>query len=222
MTMEKQLNPSYSRRYDIEARYVALLDAGEVLLCQGYEKAKPQLIAKTANVSVGLFYKHFKNKQELLTAIMIKHLSILHAQITQEIGRTQNSVQALNSVLVLTLRYFQVHQGLIKLFFMQIGYGNTDATEKLRDARQTYRNILQSIIERGIAEDIFLSSEVLDIQLAINSIVGTINWSLYDLLIVNHQSIESDKLASKLLQHILRGLGYQATEKLNTNSHIVK
>ena len=208
--MEKQLQTSYSRRYDIEGRYSALLHAGEILLCQGYDNAKPQQIAKIANVSVGLFYRHFKNKQELLTAIMVKHLGILHSQILQELEQCHYPVQALKTVLVLTLKYFQAHQGLIKLFFMQIGYGNTTAIEKLKDTRQTYRNILQSIIARGISENIF---SPLDIQIAINSIIGTINWSLYDLLIVNNQNIESERLAERIFVYILRGLEYDNEAK---------
>lgn len=210
--MEEQFKISYSHRYDIEGRYSALLNAGEILLCQGYDNAKPQQIAKTASVSVGLFYRHFKNKQELLAAIMVKHLGILHRQIIQELEQYHHPVQALKTVLVFTLEYFQEHQGLIKLFFMQIGYGNTKATDQLQDTRQTYRNILKSIIQRGIAENIF---PPLDIPIAINSIIGTINWSLYELLIVNNQNIESDRLAERLFTHILRGLGYELNQKSN-------
>jgi AcrR family transcriptional regulator len=195
-------------RYDIEGRYVALLEAGESSLCNGYDNAQPQLIAKAAGVSVGLFYRHFKNKQELLTAIMVCHLGILHNQITQEVEQHSNPAEALYIVLVLTLRYFQAHQGLIKLFFMQIGYGDAIATEQLRDSRQTYRNILESILKSGIAEGVILAPDVLDIQIAINGIIGTINWSLYDLLIVNNTGIDPDKLAKGLAVHLLRGLGY--------------
>jgi AcrR family transcriptional regulator len=195
-------------RYDIEGRYEALLEAGEFLLCNGYDRARPQLIAKAAGVSVGLFYRHFKNKQELLTAIVVRHLGILHNQITQKVEPYSNPAEALYIVLVLTLRYFQAHQGLIELFFMQIGYGDAVATEQLRDSRQTYRNILESILKLGIAESVFLAADVLDIQIAINSIIGTVNWSLYDLLIVKNESIDPDKLAKGLAVHLLRGLGY--------------
>jgi AcrR family transcriptional regulator len=205
--IEKSLETSQPR-YDIEGRYVALLEAGESLLCNGYDNAQPQLIATAAGVSVGLFYRHFKNKQELLTAIMVRHLRILHNQITQEAEQHSNLAEALYIVLVLTLRYFQIHQGLIKLFFMQIGYGDAVATEQLRDSRQTYRNILESILKSGIAEGVILAPDVLDVQIAINSIIGTINWSLYDLLIVNNASIDPDKLAKSMAVHILRGLGY--------------
>jgi AcrR family transcriptional regulator len=203
-------------RYDIEGRYTALLQAGEILLCSGYDNAQPQLIAKTAGVSIGLFYRHFKNKQELLTAIMVYHLGILHHQITQELEHYSNPVESLHIVLTLTLRYFQVNQGLIKLFFMQIGYGNMTATEQLQEARQTYRNILESIIRSGIDEGIFLALDILDVQIAINSIIGTVNWSLYDILIVRNENIESDELAKKITLHMLRGLGYELDAILET------
>jgi AcrR family transcriptional regulator len=205
--MNEQLKISQSR-YDIEVRYAALLEAGEALLCNGYDRAQPQLIAKTAGVSIGLFYRHFKNKQELLTAIMVHHLGILHRQIMQEIEQYCDPVEALHIVLILTLRYFQVHQGLIKLFFIQIGYGDAIAAEQLREARQTYRDILESILRSGITRGVFIPLDTLDIQIAINSMIGTINWSLYDLLIVKNESIEPDDLATRLSAHILRGLGY--------------
>ncbi len=206
LPMKKQSKISYSQRYDIEGRYAALLHAGEALLCEGYDNAKPQQIAKMAGVSVGLFYRHFKNKQELVTAITVEHLEILHSQILKHLEQDCDPVQALAIVLELTLKYFQEHQSLIKLFFMQIGYGNTSATKKLQKTRETYRQILQSIIHQGIDQNLFVS---LDVQIAINSIIGTINWSLYDLLIVKNQNIEADKLAEKILIHSLRGLGYQ-------------
>lgn len=203
--MGKKLNPSQPR-YDVAGRYSALLQAGEVLLCGGYDNAHPKLIADTAGVSVGLFYRHFKNKQELLTAIMVHHLEILHQQLAQEIEYCTQPSQALHTVLVSTLRYFQAHQGLIKLFFMQIGYGDTVAAEQLRDARQTYRNLLLAILQGGIAQGIFHTPDVLDIETAINSIIGTINWSLYDQLAVKNENLEPDELAKKLSSHLLRSL----------------
>lgn len=205
--MSKQLKTSQSR-YDIEGRYKALIEAGEVLLCSGYDNAQPQLIARTAGVSIGLFYRHFKNKQELLTAIMVHHLGILHSQIMEEIEHSPDPVEALHILLILTLRYFQSHQGLIKLFFMQIGYGDEIATQQLQEARQTYRDILESILQLGITREVFIAPDDLDIQIAINSIIGAINWSLYDLLIVQNKSIEPDDLGARLSTHILRGLGY--------------
>lgn len=197
---------SASPRYDVTRRLTALLDAGESLFVQGYDTAQPQLIADTAGVSVGLFYRHFRNKQELLTAIMIRHLDLLHSQIMQALTPSLSPIEALQTVLLLTLQYFQQQQSLIKLFFMQIGYGNATATEQLQPTRQTYRTLLLQVIEAGMAQEVFLPPDQLDAQLAINSIIGTINWSLYDLLVVRNETFDSEALAQKLTTYLLRGL----------------
>jgi AcrR family transcriptional regulator len=203
--MEQKKKPSQPR-YDIEGRYKALLSAGENLLCNSYDDAQPQLIAKTAGVSVGLFYRHFKNKQELLAAVMVYRLGILHSYIVREIEPVPNPVNALRLVLLLTLQYFQTHQCLIKLFFMQIGYGDEIATRQLADTRQNYRNILGNILQIGINEGIFLAEDILNEQIAINSIIGAINWTLYDILVVRNENIDAYELADKLSVHILRSL----------------
>jgi AcrR family transcriptional regulator len=203
--MEQKKKPSQPR-YDMDARYKALLAAGENLLCNGYDDAQPQLIAKTAGVSVGLFYRHFKNKQELLAAVMVYRLGILHSYILREIEPVPNPVDALRLILLLTLQYFQTHQGLIKLFFMQIGYGDEIATRQLADTRQNYRNILGNILQIGMNEGIFLAEDILDEQIAINSIIGAINWTLYDILVVRNENIDAYELANKLSVHILRSL----------------
>ena len=193
-------------RYNVAERYAALLKAGETLFCQGYDRAQPKQIAQQAGVSVGLFYRHFKNKREMLTEIMVQHLNTLHSQIARALKQNLEVEAALHTVLILTLRYFHQHQQIIKLFFLQVGYGDFVATAKLNRARQTYRNFLREIIEAGIEQKVFLNRELLDVELAINSIIGTINWSIYDLLIVQQKSLDPDRFINQLLPHLLRSL----------------
>jgi AcrR family transcriptional regulator len=189
-----------------QVKYNAIIRAGEALLCEGYDKAQPQLIAKTAGVSVGLFYRYFANKRELLTDVVKCHLKNLHGQLVEEVARCDQPVEALKCYLVLTLRYFRKHQGLIKLFFMEIGYGDVEATERLKGPRQTNRDILQAILQRGISQQVFLDQDALDVEIAINSIIGTINWSLYNLLVVQNKDIEPDELAARIMSFISRSL----------------
>lgn len=137
---------------------------------------------------------------------MVRHLGILHAQIAEAMPSCTQPSAALHQLLLLTLRYFHQHQGLIKLFLMQIGYGDSTATEQLRGARQTYRSLLSKIIEDGIAQGVFLSADVLDRLIAINSIIGTINWSLYELLVVKSETFDPEALSERLTSHLLRSL----------------
>jgi hypothetical protein len=46
--------------------------------------------------------------------------------------------------------------------------------------------------------------------------LNTVNWSLYDILIVRNENIESDELAKKITVHMLRGLGYELDAILET------
>ena len=175
---------------------------------RGYDRAQPKLIAEAAGVSVGLFYRHFKNKRELLTEIMVKHLEQLHAQIADGLRADLKIETALYTVLRLTLEYFHQHKSIVKLFFLQIGYGDSVATDKLNQARQTYRSFFRDLIQAGIEQEIFLAPELLDVELAINSIIGTINWSIYDFWIVQNKPLEPIAFTDKLLTHILRSLCY--------------
>ena len=89
---------------------------------------------------------------------------------------------------------------------MQIGYGDPIASDRLQASRQNYRDILESILRSGVSKGVFLSSDILDIRVAIDSIIGTINWSIYNITIVENQKIEPEELAEKLSRHLLRSL----------------
>ena len=92
--------------------------------------------------------------------------------------------------------------GYEKEFLYQLSF----VTTKLTRARQTYRNFLREIIETGIEQKIFLDRRCLNVELAINSIVGTVNWSIYNSLIVREESLDPDRFIQQLLPHLLRSL----------------
>jgi AcrR family transcriptional regulator len=194
-------------RYDPVNRYESLLRAGEELFIRGgYEEAHPLRIAQLAEVSVGLFYKHFANKRSLLAAIVEQHLGKMHTAIASDVAECLDPVSAFRRVLLLTLQYFQEHQGLIRLFFMEIGYGDETASAQLHGARQNYRAILSAILRDGSEQGVFLKVDELDIDLSLNSIVGTINWTLYDLLVVRGETLDAEILAKRLSALLLRSL----------------
>ena len=192
----------------IEGRYQLLLAAGEALLCEGYDQAQPKRIAKAASVSVGLFYKHFSSKRELLAAVMVYRLGRLHELIEKAIADKPFPERSLVTVIAQTLAYFQTHQGLAKLFFMQIGYGDEQATEQMSEARANYRRILRSVIEGGIQQKHFLAMESagLEIETLVSSIVGTINWTIYEQLVVKQHDIDPQVTTDRLVVLFLRGI----------------
>lgn len=199
--------PSSKPRYDIDGRYQALLDAGESLLCSGgYEQAQPKYVAGAAGVSVGLFYKHFSGKRELLTAVMVRRLEDLHQKIETAILEQMSSEDALKLLIIETLTYFHQHEGLISLFFMEIGYGDTKSTQQMKIARKNYRRLLRSVLIRGIQQEEFVKLTPTELELTISSIVGTVNWTLYEVLVVKEENIDPLSLRDSLMALFLRGL----------------
>ena len=201
-------------RYDIEGRYQSLLAAGETLLCKGYDQAQPKRIAKAAGVSVGLFYKHFSSKRELLAAVMVHRLGSLHELIEQAIAEEPSPERSLKTIIAQTLAYFQNHQGLAKLFFMQIGYGDEQATKQLSEARANYRRILRSVIEDGIQQKRFLAMEPLELETLVSSIIGTINWTIYEQLVVKQQDIDAQATTDSLIVLFLRGIQLEFVDEI--------
>ena len=199
-------------RYDIEGRYQSLLAAGETLLCEGYDQAQPKRIAKAAGVSVGLFYKHFSSKRELLTAVMVHRLGRLHQLIENAVADEPSPERSLVAVIAQTLAYFQTHQGLAKLFFMQIGYGDEQATEQMSEARASYSRILRSVIEGGIQQKHFLAMEPLEIETLVSSIVGSINWTIYEQLVVKQHNIDPQVMTDRLVVFFLRGIQLESVD----------
>lgn len=176
------------------------------MLCDGYDQAQPKRIAEAAGVSVGLFYKHFSSKRELLAAVMVHHLGILHPLIDNEIACASSPARSLEAVIAQTLNYFQKHQGLAKLFFMQIGYGDDQAIEQLSEARANYRRILKSVIENGIAQQHFLAMQPVEIETLVSSIIGTINWTVYEQLVISQHNLDFQTMTDRLVALFLRGI----------------
>ena len=193
-------------RYDVEGRYKALLNAGEQLLCASYDQAQPKQVAELAGVSVGLFYKHFANKRELLTAVMIRRLGKLHQIIGTEIADQESPERSLQSIVEETLAYFLEYRGLLRLFFVEIGYGDVQSSRQLVDTRENYRHLLRAVLNRGIQEACFVSLTPTEVELTISSITGTINWRLYELLVVEAKEVDLIVLRDELVALFLRGL----------------
>ena len=185
-----------------------------MLLCEGYDQAQPKRIAATAGVSVGLFYKHFSSKRELLAAVMVQRLGDLHSLMEEAITYESSPSKALAVVIVQTLTYFQMHRGLAKLFFMQIGYGDERTTEQLSEARLNYRRILRSVIEDGIQQQHFVALQPVEIETLVSSIVGTINWTMYEQLVVKQHDVDLQTLADRLVVLFLRGIQIEPIEGL--------
>lgn len=96
---------------------------------------------------------------------------------------------------------------------MQIGYGDEQATEQLSEARANYRRILSSVIEDGMQQQHFLVMQPVEIETLVSSIVGTVNWTIYEQLVVKQHDINSQTLTDRLVVLFLRGIQLESIDE---------
>ena len=92
-TTNKQTNPQQSRVARRRARVRAdlLAAARQVFTTRGYQDATITEIVQVADVAMGTFYLHFRNKEELLVALAQDALLVIREQVHTAIGQHVNA-----------------------------------------------------------------------------------------------------------------------------------
>jgi AcrR family transcriptional regulator len=86
------------RKSQKEDRRQAITDtAEEILTAKGIDGVAIRSVAKAAGLSVGSIYVYFKNKEELLLSILLRHLAALDAAFEERI-QEQDPVKAFKAM----------------------------------------------------------------------------------------------------------------------------
>ncbi len=68
----------------------ALIDAAtQVLKDQGYDAFNTNLVAERAGVSIGTLYQYFSNKQALIEAIVVRHVTLLAGAVASSLTQAR-------------------------------------------------------------------------------------------------------------------------------------
>lgn len=144
-------SPRWTRRKD--ARPQELLDSALTIFCEkGFAGARLEDVAKNAGVSKGTVYLYYPNKEELLKAVVIEHVSPIVAEVQQMLETDKPSATLMREALHLWwLKY-----GSTKLSALtKIVLSEANAFPEL--ARFFYDNVvnpwwdyLESVLKRGI------------------------------------------------------------------------
>ena len=100
-------------------------------------------IAKQVGVSEGNLYRHFQNKNEILTAAVKKiGDGLLKNLKTVELEDADSPLLKLKRLFTLHLKYIEQNQGISRLVFSEeIHVGNNNLREKLLDAISLYAKV---------------------------------------------------------------------------------
>jgi AcrR family transcriptional regulator len=104
-----------------------LLDAAEAVIARkGYDRATMRDIAGEANCAVGTLYLYFRNKTQVVRAIMERHSSLIHEPFMASLAAGDdplNRVRALTHVLA---GHFERNPGLVMILGAAASINNRD------------------------------------------------------------------------------------------------
>jgi AcrR family transcriptional regulator len=119
----------------------AMLDSAErAMLKKGYERATMQDIASAAGCATGTFYLYFKNKEELLQAIVARHATAMFGGARAAMDAADAPLQKLHAATVAMVRYFNQNKQFFRLFFMAMPLRHRAMHQKLGTATRQHHD----------------------------------------------------------------------------------
>lgn len=166
----------------------------------GYEKTTIAAITRAADLGFGTFYLYFRDKEDILRAIVDDAVRRQIASL-DEVGRTAPSgAEALRRIVERYVDAAIEHRDLFKIMFEHGG----ERREPLRHVHQALVHALEAAIARGMREEEFRRVHP---ALAARAIAGMLPAAL--LWAARSRSVSRDTLVATLGDLALRGLSME-------------
>jgi AcrR family transcriptional regulator len=118
------------------------------MLEKGCDKATMAEIATAAGCATGTFYLYFKNKQELLAAIVARHTQAMFAAVDAVLFVANDPLSQLRAVTDVMLRYIHKHKDFFRIFFTAMPLRHRAMHQQLDlDARRRHELHHRRILE---------------------------------------------------------------------------
>src|SRR4051812_46553222 len=170
--------PRRTKKAQAEATRSAIIDAAIRLFAKsGYVSTTTQDIARAIKMTPGVLYWHFKDKEEVLIAVLAELEQRLAATLTAEAETTAaaklDAASTLERLIARVASVVEHHQDLLLLVGV-IGAEITDQNARVEKAlRTTYRRfagVLRGLLDEGLEEGVV--SEALDLDCAAEMFMG--------------------------------------------------
>lgn len=139
------------------ARLDAILAAAEKVFARdGYQQARMEDIAVTAELAKGTLYYYFKSKDEIFARLLERESGKVLEEIRRRIPETSTFREALDQTVLFYLEYFEANRGFLKMVLPSmcgfIRFGDADIVRRSTrgfDAHAEFiREALRSKIKR--------------------------------------------------------------------------
>lgn len=144
----------------VQRREAILHAAREAFFEKGFMAATMESIADGCHLAKGTLYLYFRSKEELYVSIMAEGLDLLKKELDGIRDLSLTSDLLLEEILKVYMAFYEEHRKYFRIMFLssQPDVRERAPVELLRkcmDSARECMQILNDIIEKGIAENIF-------------------------------------------------------------------
>ena len=169
-----------TRRPRSRARYLQrkaeIADVAAHLFAErGYHATSIQDLSDATGLQRGALYHYIETKRDLLYSIHERFIDPLLAEAREIEARQEPpdvAIKALAHALMSTISTY--HDQVTVFLHEWNAIADEPEWEEVRNSRREFEQIIQRVVERGMAEGVF---EVVDVRLATLAFVGMINYS---------------------------------------------
>jgi len=144
-----------------ELRQAILKAAGELFLQHGYEQFSLRQVAEQIGYSPGTIYLYFRNKDDLLLAVVSEGFERFGQSLRASAGSTTSAGKRLHALLDTYISFGLENPVLYRLMFMQRTDFLVESSEGLLQPRITSFAVLQEAVQTALAERALPPGEVL-------------------------------------------------------------
>ncbi|HSE43283.1 MAG TPA: TetR/AcrR family transcriptional regulator [Acidobacteriota bacterium] len=121
-----------------------------VLDKEGVYKLSVARVAREVGIVPSAVYRHYKNKEELLFAMMQHIQTNIYGYINQAMEKTPDPVERLQKILFIQMKFISTNKGFPGLVFSE-GFFSTDSRrrERSREIMQGYLQRIAGIVRLG-------------------------------------------------------------------------
>ncbi|HEY5973461.1 MAG TPA: TetR/AcrR family transcriptional regulator [Geobacteraceae bacterium] len=165
----------------------------------GYSHANMRMISRTAGISVGGVYRHFRSKEELYLTLLEEWMVELSTLTRTTLDRTLDAQKAICALIETTIGFALTHREVILLQERELGF--SFGLEIKRRFYRERRLLIEQIIEKGVADGMFVAGNV---QGFAKVIVNTLRGFALSMIIDEESLFTPQECSTLLLQGLLR------------------
>lgn len=178
------------------------LAAAKLFAQNGFEGTSMDDIAKKANVAKGTIFYHFKNKEELFSALIEEGVGILSSDIEKIYKKSGDVKDKISQIIDYHFIFFKKHRDLCLIILGQIGNFQKQWNASMDLIREKYLTSMEKIIKQAKDDGVIskdLETEGLVVILFSLLAVSGVDWAIF------HEKIPQQKMTSTIKTLLFNG-----------------